>query len=98
MTWYVYLTAPVSRLAAVIDLDPAVVDSPERIAAVAEQARPGNGDSVLDHLKDLPRGFALPIRGVREHEGHRCPAHRHPRRLPPTPGLHPDLPQPVPAG
>ncbi|WP_199827672.1 hypothetical protein [Streptomyces specialis] len=69
VTWYVYLTAPVSRLAAVIDLDPAVVDSPERIAAIAEQARPGNGDSVLDYLKDLPRGSALPTRGVREHEG-----------------------------
>jgi predicted transcriptional regulator len=39
--WFVYLTAPVSRLAAVIDLGPAVVDAPGRIAAIAETARPG---------------------------------------------------------
>jgi hypothetical protein len=45
--WFVYLNAPVSRLAAVIGLGPAVVDVPERIAAIAEAARPGNGASVL---------------------------------------------------
>ncbi len=68
-TWYVYLTAPVSRLTAVIDLAPAVVDAPERIAAIAERARPGNGTSVHAYLGDLETGFALPIRGVREYEG-----------------------------
>jgi hypothetical protein len=41
--WFVYLTAPVSRLASVIDLGPAIVDVPEQIAAIAEAARPGNG-------------------------------------------------------
>lgn len=43
--WFVYLNAPVSRLAAVIDLGSAVVDVPERVAAIAEAARPGNGAS-----------------------------------------------------
>jgi predicted transcriptional regulator len=68
-TWFVYLTAPVSRLSAVIDLDMAIVDTPERIAAIAEQARPGNGASVFEYLKDLPHGYAMPIRSVREFEG-----------------------------
>ncbi len=68
-TWYVYLTAPVSRLAAVIDLDEAVVDTPERIGNIAESARVGNGASVYAYMKDLERGFALPIRRVREQPG-----------------------------
>lgn len=68
-TWFVYLTAPVSTLAAVIDLDEAVVASPTRIAEIAEQARAGNGQSVFDYLKDLENGFALPIKKVREFPG-----------------------------
>jgi predicted transcriptional regulator len=67
--WFVYLTAPVSRLAAVIDLGPAVVDAPERIAAIAEAARPGNGASVLAYVRDLDLAFAIPIRGVAEYPG-----------------------------
>lgn len=67
--WHVYLTAPVSRLAAVIDLDEAIIDTPERIAQLAEQARLGNGASVLEYLTGRPRGFALPIRQVREYHG-----------------------------
>lgn len=67
--WFVYLTAPVSKLAAVIDLDPAIVDAPRRIAAIAEQACVGNGESVYAYLKDLERGFAIPIRRVREYCG-----------------------------
>lgn len=68
-TWFVYLTAPVSKLAAAIDLDEAVVASPTRIAEIAEQARVGNGESVLEYLKDLENGFALPIKKVREFPG-----------------------------
>lgn len=69
VTWLVYLTAPVSKLAAVIDLDEAIVDTPQRIADLAEQANPGNGTSVFGYLKDLERGFALPIKKVREYGG-----------------------------
>ena len=68
-TWFVYLTAPVSTLSAVIDLDEAVVASPTRIAEIAEQARVGNGESVFEYLKDLENGFALPIKKVREFPG-----------------------------
>jgi predicted transcriptional regulator len=68
-TWFVYLTAPVSTLAAVIDLDTAIVDTPARIAEIAEQTRVGNGQSVYEYLKDLERGFAIPIRQVREYPG-----------------------------
>jgi predicted transcriptional regulator len=68
-TWYVYLTAPASRLAAVIDLDTAVEDTPERIAALAEEVREGNGASVYAYLQDVERGFAMPIRQVKEYEG-----------------------------
>jgi predicted transcriptional regulator len=67
--WFVYLNAPVSRLAAVIDLGPAVVDAPEQIAAIAERARAGNGASVLDYVKDLERAFAIPILRVAEYPG-----------------------------
>ncbi|MBE3204677.1 hypothetical protein IHE48_27620 [Frankia sp. CH37] len=67
--WFVYLNAPVSRLAAVIDLGPAVVDAPERVAAIAERARVGNGASVLEYVRDLERAFAIPILGVTEYSG-----------------------------
>jgi predicted transcriptional regulator len=67
--WFVYLNAPVSRLAAIIDLGPAVVDVPQRIAAIAEEAREGNGASVLQYVQDLGRAFAIPIRQVREYPG-----------------------------
>lgn len=67
--WFVYLTAPASELAAVIDLDPAIVDTPRRIADIAEQTRKGSGESVLNYLKDLARGFAVPITRVREYPG-----------------------------
>jgi predicted transcriptional regulator len=67
--WFVYLNAPVSRLAAVIDLGPAVVDVPERIAAMAERTRAGNGASVLEYVQDLERAFAIPIMRVSEYPG-----------------------------
>jgi predicted transcriptional regulator len=67
--WFVYLNAPVSRLAAVIDLGPAIVDVPERIAAIAEAVRPGNGASVLEYVRDLDRAFAIPIVSVAEYPG-----------------------------
>lgn len=67
--WFVYLNAPVSRLAAVIDLGPAIVDVPERIAAIAETARAGNGASVLGYVRDLERAFAIPILSVTEYPG-----------------------------
>lgn len=67
--WFVYLTAPVSRLTAVIDLGPVVEDIPERIAAIAEAARPGNGASVLAYVRDLDRAFAIPILNVKEYPG-----------------------------
>jgi predicted transcriptional regulator len=68
-TWFVYLTAPVSRVAAVIDLGTAIVDTPRRIADIAEQTRVGNGESVYAYLQDLERGFAIPITQVREYPG-----------------------------
>ncbi len=67
--WFVYLNAPVSRLAAVIDLGPAVVDVPERIAEIAERTREGNGASVLDYVRGLEEAFAIPILAVREYAG-----------------------------
>jgi len=68
-TWFVYLTAPVSRLAAVIDLDTAIVDTPQRIAEIAESSRVGNGASVYKYFRDRKHGLALPIKRVREYPG-----------------------------
>lgn len=67
--WFVYLTAPVSKLAAVIDLDEAIVDTPRRLAEIAEQARVGNSESVFEYLEDLERGFAIPIKKVASTQG-----------------------------
>jgi predicted transcriptional regulator len=67
--WFVYLNAPVSRLAAVIDLGPAVVGAPDEVAAIAERMRPGNGASVLEYVRDLDRAFAIPILSVTEYPG-----------------------------
>lgn len=68
-TWYVYLTAPVSHLSAVIDLDEAIADNPQRIAEIAEHTRVGNGASVYEYLQGLEHGFALPITRIREYAG-----------------------------
>ena len=70
VSWPVFLTAPASALAAVIDLQPAIVDEPCWIAALAEQARPGNGASVYACLRDLPRGYAMPITRVQQYPAH----------------------------
>lgn len=67
--WFVYLNAPVSRLAAVIDLGPAVAGSPDEVAGIAELMRPGNGARVLEYVRDLDRAFAIPILGVTEYPG-----------------------------
>ena len=65
--WFVYLNAPASRLAAVIDLGPAVAGAPGQIAAIAERARAGNGASVLEYVQDLEVAFAIPILHVAEY-------------------------------
>ncbi|GAB3173043.1 hypothetical protein GCM10027059_43350 [Myceligenerans halotolerans] len=69
--WFVYLTAPESQLCAVIDLDPAIEDTPEQIAQIAERTRPGNGATVEPYLArgDRTVGYAMPIRRVREYHG-----------------------------
>jgi predicted transcriptional regulator len=72
--WFVYLTDPVGALTAVIDLAPAILDTPAAIAEIAEQVQPGNGASVLEYLGDVPLGYAMPILRVREY--------------PPMPGEH----------
>lgn len=68
-TWYVYLTAPVSKLIAVIDLDEAVVGPPRSLAGIAERANPGNGESVYAYLHDVELAHAMPIRTIREYPG-----------------------------
>jgi predicted transcriptional regulator len=67
--WFVYLTAPVSRLTAVVDLAAAITDIPEQIAAIVEAMRPGNGASFLAYVQDLDQAFAMPILKVREYPG-----------------------------
>ncbi|QVQ54651.1 hypothetical protein J4H86_03735 [Spiractinospora alimapuensis] len=69
--WFVYLTAPTSRLCAVIDLDPAIEGTPTQIAEIAERMRPGNGQTVEPYLAkgDREVGYAMPIRRVREFSG-----------------------------
>jgi predicted transcriptional regulator len=67
--WFVYLNAPVSRLAAVIDLGPAMAGPPRQVAVIAERVREGNGSSVLEYVGDLDRAFAIPILRVAEYPG-----------------------------
>lgn len=69
-TWFVYLDEPISRLAAVIDLGPAVVGTPQRIADLAEEAIPGSGAAIYDSISDLMYCYALPIRAVQEYVGY----------------------------
>lgn len=67
--WYCYLTEPVSRLAALVDLAPAIEGTPARIAAIAEADRSGNGRAVHAYLAQHGWGFAAPVRRVREFHG-----------------------------
>lgn len=69
VTWFVYLTAPVSRLTAVIDLDPAIEADARTCADIAERARPGNGESVHAYFAEADHGFAIPITRVVEYPG-----------------------------
>lgn len=65
-----YLTAPVSKPIAVIDLDEAVVGPPRSLADIAERADPGNGESVYTYLHDVELAHAMPIRTIREYPGY----------------------------
>ena len=67
VSWLVFLNAPTSALAAVIDLAPAIVDEPRRVADLAERALAGNGASVYAYLRDQSLGYAMPITRVREY-------------------------------
>lgn len=69
--WFVYLTAPESRLCAVIDLDPAIEGTPHELAQIAERMSPGSGATVEPYLAkgDRTHGYAMPIRRVREFQG-----------------------------
>lgn len=69
-TWFVYLDEPSSRLAAVIELGPAVVGTPQRIADLAEESTPGTGAAIYDSIADLMHCYALPIEVVREYRGY----------------------------
>lgn len=68
-SWYVYLNPPESRLAAVIELGTAIVDSPGALADLANRDGPGTGNAVLKYLADCDHGLAMPIRSVSEYEG-----------------------------
>lgn len=68
-TWYVYLTAPVSKLITVIELAEAVVGLPRSIADIADRPNPGNGESVYAYLRDVELAHAMPIRTIREYPG-----------------------------
>lgn len=70
--WFVYLSAPVSRLTAVIGLGPAVAGSPQEIAAIAERMRPGNGPGVLEYARGRDRAFAMPVLSAAEYPGLTC--------------------------
>jgi hypothetical protein len=67
----VNLTAPESRLCAVIDLDVAIEGNPQEIAQITERMRPGNGATVEPYLARGGRevGYAMPIRRVRQFPG-----------------------------
>ena len=65
-----FLNAPTSALTAVINLAPAIMDEPRRLADLAERARPGNGATVYAYLRDQPHGYAMPITRVREYPVH----------------------------
>jgi predicted transcriptional regulator len=69
--WFVYLTAPENRLCAVIDLDVAIEDTPERIAQIAERMHAGSGATVQPYLARKGRsvGYAMPIQRVRQYTG-----------------------------
>lgn len=45
------------------------MDTPQRIAAIAEQAREGYGASVLGYVQDWERAFAIPILHISEYTG-----------------------------
>jgi predicted transcriptional regulator len=69
--WFVYLTAPENRLCAVIDLDVAIEDTPDRIAQIAERMHAGSGATVQPYLARKGRsvGYAMPIQRVRQYTG-----------------------------
>lgn len=60
VSWLVFLNAPTSALTAVINLAPAIMDEPRRLADLAERTRPGNGATVYAYLQDQPHGYPCP--------------------------------------
>lgn len=58
---YIYLSSPRKEIAGFVDFGTPVIDTPERIADLAEQECSGSRRRMLDYLQGCERGFAIPI-------------------------------------
>lgn len=59
---FIYENAPVGAVTAVLELDEPIIAPPAEIARIADEARAGHGESVLDYMRGLDVGYAVPIR------------------------------------
>ncbi len=63
---YIYLSSPRKEIAGFVDFGTPVIDTPERIADLAEQECSGSRRRMLDYLQGCEKGFAIPILELKE--------------------------------
>ena len=65
---FLYLSAPISAVAAYAEFGRPIVGTPEELAAIAEKDEAGSYADTLDYFKGLSKGYALPLLSLREIE------------------------------
>ena len=67
---YIYLSTPRKAICGWVDFGIPIVDTPEKIAELAERQCAGSRQPMLDYLQGSARGFAIPILAYQDISAH----------------------------
>ncbi len=59
---YLYITAPTKKITSFIDFGVPIIDTPKKIAEVAEKQVSGIGQEIYEYMSDLDYGYVIPIK------------------------------------
>lgn len=58
---FIYVTSPVKAISGLIEIGAPIIDTPKRIAEIAEKEKCGSGHGTKEYLNGLEKGYAIPI-------------------------------------
>lgn len=65
---FIYVSSPVKAIQGYIEFGEPIVDEVERLGLIAEEEGSGTVSGISSYMKGLKKGFAIPIRSIREIE------------------------------